>query len=198
MLPYAIGNVFTKAGSYIFSLGMVSFLEILSTNLLCFIYCYFLEMQRSQEAKEKLEELSLLEQNQFNVLVVAGVLGNLIFSAYVTAISLAYPFMPVALQSINTVLWLLNVMTWFVQDIRLLFIWMMFIGGLSGASFTNFLFLANAKTDLFCDLGLNIYERELVVNLMLMSDDLGQFYGYFFGLVTMYILVPDIIFTPPG
>ena len=132
------------------------------------------------------------------MLVVAGVLGNLIFSAYVTAISLAYPFMPVVLQSINTILWLLNVMTWFVQDIRLLFIWMMFIRGLSGASFTNFLFLANAKTDLFCDLGLNIYERELVVNLMLMSDDLGQFYGYFFGLVTMYILVPDIIFTPPG
>ena len=109
----------------------------------------------------------------FNILVIAGVLGNLIFSAYVTAISLMYPFMPVVFQFINACLWLLNVWLWFVQDLRLLFIWMMFIGGLSGASFTNFLFLANAKTDLFCDLKLNIYERELVVNLMLMSDDLG-------------------------
>ena len=109
----------------------------------------------------------------FIILVIAGVLGNLIFSAYVTAISLMYPFMPVVFQFINACLWLLNVWLWFVQDLRLLFIWMMFIGGLSGASFTNFLFLANAKTDLFCDLKLNIYERELVVNLMLMSDDLG-------------------------
>ena len=109
-------------------------------------------------------------------------LGNLIFSAYVTAFSLMYPFMPVVLQLINTCLWILNVWLWFVVDLRLLFLWMMFIGGLSGASFTNFLFLANAKTDLFCDLKLNIYERELVVNLMLMSDDLGQFFGYFFAL----------------
>lgn len=134
----------------------------------------------------------------FIILVIAGVLGNLIFSAYVTAISLMYPFMPVVFQFINTCLWLLNVWLWFVQDLRLLFIWMMFIGGLSGASFTNFLFLANAKTDLFCDLKLNIYERELVVNLMLMSDDLGQFYGYFFGFAIVYLLVPDMIFTPPG
>ena len=43
MLPIAIGMTFTKAGKYIFSLGAVSFLEILSTNLLCFIYCYYLE-----------------------------------------------------------------------------------------------------------------------------------------------------------
>lgn len=134
----------------------------------------------------------------FIILVIAGVLGNLIFSAYVTAISLMYPFMPVIFQFICSCLWLLNVWTWFVQDLRLLFIWMMFIGGLSGASFTNFLFLANAKTDLFCDLKLNIYERELVVNLMLMSDDLGQFYGYFFGFAIVYLLVPDMIFTPPG
>ena len=139
-----------------------------------------------------------MDQYQFIMLTIAGVLGNLIFSAYVTAISLMFPHMPVIFQFINTCLWLLNVLTWFVTDIRLLFIWMMFIGGLSGASFTNFLFLANARTDLFCDLGLNIYERELVVNLMLMSDDLGQFYGYFFGLAIMYLLVPDIIFTPPG
>lgn len=134
----------------------------------------------------------------FNILVIAGILGNLIFSAYVTAISLMFPFMPVIFQLINSFLWLLNVWTWFVQDLRLLFIWMMFIGGLSGASFTNFLFLANAKTDLFCDLKLNIYERELVVNLMLMSDDLGQFYGYFCGFAIVYLLVPDMIFTPPG
>ena len=134
----------------------------------------------------------------FIILVIAGVLGNLIFSAYVTAISLMYPFMPVVFQFINTCLWLLNVWLWFVQDLRLLFIWMMFIGGLSGASFTNFLFLANAKTDLFCDLKLNIYERELVVNLMLMSDDLDQFYGYFCGFAIVYLLVPDMIFTPPG
>lgn len=109
-------------------------------------------------------------------------LGNLIFSAYVQALTMVYPFIPVILQTINVCLWIVNVIFWFVTDLRLLFVWMVFIGGLSGASFTNFLFLANAKTDLFCDLKLNIYERELVVNLMLMSDDLGAFFGYFSAL----------------
>ena len=127
-------------------------------------------------------EPNLIEENQYIVLVIASVLGNLIFSAYVQTFSMIYPFMPVYLQAINTCLWAINVYFWFVSDLRLLFLWMMFIGGLSGASFTNFLFLANAKTDLFCDLRLNIFERELVVNLMLMSDDLGQFFGYFTAL----------------
>lgn len=111
------------------------------------------------------------------MLIIANVLGNLIFSAYVQSYSLIYPTLPVYFQAINVILWTLNVIFWFVSDLRLLFIWMMFIGGISGASFTNFVFLANAKTNLFCDLQLNIYERELVVNLMLMSDDLGQFFG---------------------
>ena len=75
---------------------------------------------------------------------------------------------------------------------------MMFIGGLSGASFTNFLFLANAKTDPECDPKLNIYERELAVNLMLMSDDLGQFFGYYTAFVLYMYLLPDILYHSPG
>ena len=96
--PYAIGNTFTKAGVYILCLGAVSFLEVVQTNLLCFVYCYFLENRDTEEFKAgKRAEPDLIEQNFFIILTIAGVLGNLIFSAYVTAISLMYPFMPVIL-----------------------------------------------------------------------------------------------------
>ena len=113
-------------------------------------------------------------------MTIAGVLGNLIFSAYVQAFSMLYPFMPVYFQAINVCLWVINVYLMLVSDLRLLFIWMMFIGGLSGASFTNFLFLANAKTNLPCDMNLQIYDRELTVNLFLISFDIGMFYGFLF------------------
>ena len=59
-------------------------------------------------------EPDLIEQNYFIILTIASVLGNLVFSAYVTAISLMYPFMPVFLQFVNTCLWILNVWFWFV------------------------------------------------------------------------------------
>lgn len=41
--PYAIGNTFTKAGTYILNIGLVTFLEIISTNLLAYTFCYYLE-----------------------------------------------------------------------------------------------------------------------------------------------------------
>ena len=96
--PYAIGNTFTKAGIYILCLGAVSFLEVISTNLLCYVYCYFLENRNTEQWKAgQREEPDLIEQNYFIILTIASVLGNLVFSAYVTAISLMYPFMPVIL-----------------------------------------------------------------------------------------------------
>ena len=113
--PYAIGNTFTKAGVYILCLGAVSFLEVFSTNLLCFVYCYFLENEMTDDYKAgNRPEPDLIEQNYFIILTIASVLGNLVFSAYVTAISLMYPFMPVFLQFVNTCLWILNVWFWFV------------------------------------------------------------------------------------
>ena len=61
--PYAIGNTFTKAGTYIFALGVVSFLEVISTNLLCFVYCYNLEMDLFATYKAAGLETDLIQEN---------------------------------------------------------------------------------------------------------------------------------------
>ena len=62
--PYAIGNTFTKAGVYIICLGVVSFLEVISTSLICYVYCYYLENELTDSYKAgKREELTLIEQN---------------------------------------------------------------------------------------------------------------------------------------
>ena len=97
IMPYALGGVFFKAGTYILNLGIVSFLEIISMNLLCYVYCYFLEKKAYEENKPLGIEPSLIEQNQYIILTIANVLGNLIFSAYVQAFSMLYPAMPVYL-----------------------------------------------------------------------------------------------------
>ena len=51
------------------------------------------------------------------------------------------------------------------------------LGALDGSCFTSFLFLAVTKTDLPCDMKLNFRERELVVNFLLCSQNLGKFFG---------------------
>jgi len=53
------------------------------------------------------------------------------------------------------------------------------IGVHSGTTYTNFIFLASAKTNLKCDMNLNFQERELVVNFLLLANLMGQFLGLF-------------------
>jgi len=57
------------------------------------------------------------------------------------------------------------------------------IGGLQGTSYTNFLYLANAKTNLPCDMDLQYYERELTLNILLTASDLGYFFANIFAFV---------------
>ena len=60
-----------------------------------------------------------------------------------------------------------------VSDFNTMFIWSMWVGVHSGTSYTNFIFLASTKTNLDCDMHLNYYERELVVNLLLIANMTG-------------------------
>ena len=57
----------------------------------------------------------------------------------------------------------------------MIFTIMVFVGGLWGTSYTNFLYLANARINRSCDMGLNYYERELTLNVLLIASDLGIF-----------------------
>jgi len=74
----------------------------------------------------------------------------------------------------------------------------MWVGVFSGTAYTNFLFLANAKTNLDCDMNLSYYERELVVNLLLISNDLGLFFAQAVSTFIMLYRFPELLFNPPG
>jgi len=45
---------------------------------------------------------------------------------------------------------------------------------------------------------LNYYERELVVNLLLISNMLGQFVAVFVGFAVMMFRYPELLFNPPA
>ena len=57
----------------------------------------------------------------------------------------------------------------------MIFALMVLVGGLWGTSYTNFLYLANAKINRDYDMGLSYYERELTLNILLIASDLGVF-----------------------
>ena len=103
-------------------------------------------------------------------------LGSLISLSTLQAVTLEYPYVPSLFQFVNVVLWICNLYYGVVQDFNLIFLWSMWVGCHQGTDYTNFLFLANCKTNAKFDMGLNYYERELVCNLLLISNDVGGFF----------------------
>ena len=101
-------------------------------------------------------------------------------------------------QVINTVLWIANLHFRAVTDFNIIFVWSMWVGCQAGTDYTNFLFLANTKTNLPCDMNLNYYERELVINLLLISNDLGLFFAAVLTFGIQQYFYPEILFNPPG
>ena len=68
------------------------------------------------------------------------------------------------------------------------------VGGLQGTEYTNFLYLANAKIiDLPYDMGLDYYERELTVNLLLIASDLGKLVSLSLTLLLKAYFDPDLL-----
>jgi hypothetical protein len=91
------------------------------------------------------------------------------------------------------------VLKWHVfSNFNIVFLWCIVIGTMGGTCFTNFMFLANAKTNLPEDLNLNFYERELVVNLLLISQGIGIFFASAFGFFVMQYKFPEMLYNPPG
>ena len=75
-------------------------------------------------------------------------------------------------------MWILNLQFNAVTNFNVIFIWTMWVGCQQGTDYTNFLFLANCKTNAPYDMHLNHYERELVCNLLLISNDVGGFFAF--------------------
>ena len=47
-------------------------------------------------------------------------------------------------------------------------------------------------------MGLNYYERELVCNLLLISNDIGGFFAVAMAYGVMQYQYPDMLFSPPN
>ena len=89
--------------------------------------------------------------------------------------TLMRPSLPTLIQFGFFVFWLMNITMGLLENFFIIFIIMVCIGGLWGTSYTNFLYLANAKVRLSCDMNLSYYERELTLNILLIASDVGIF-----------------------
>ena len=76
----------------------------------------------------------------------------------------------------------------------MLFAWSVWVALHQGTAYTNFLFLANTRTNLAFDLDLDYADRELVVNLLLFANAMGAFVAQAvsaWALVQYYPIVVD-------
>lgn len=109
------------------------------------------------------------------------------------------PSLPTAIQLGFLVFWMFNATFSFVEDFILLFMICVVIGGLQGTEYTNFLYLANAKiVSLPCDMGLDYYERELTVNMLLMASDLGKLVSTALIVILKLQYYPELVFHSPA
>ena len=108
------------------------------------------------------------------------------------------PNLPTMIQFGFFCFWLANVWLGAIQDFLLIFIVMVFVGGLWGTSYTNFLYLANAKLSLSCDMGLTYYERELTLNVLLIASDLGFFFAELLAFTLKSQQVPELVLKNPN
>ena len=146
------------------------------------IHCYNFEhgIRKEYLAHGKLpEEIPVIFAYYYVIMKIAYSIGSFLFMTTVSTATVNRPWFPTVFQALNVALWTINVSYGLVDDFIAIFIWMMFVGALAGTEFVTFLFLAVAKTNLEHDMHLNFYERELVVNLLLMAYDLGTFYALY-------------------
>ena len=103
------------------------------------------------------------------LLIFSKEIGDLIFSPWISALACVHPRVPLVLEIMNATLWLFNYKHTLVTDIPITCLWLALTGGIQATPYTNFMFLAIAKTDLYSDLGLEVKEREMVVNMLVIG-----------------------------
>ena len=125
-------------------------------------------------------------------------LGSVISLSTLQSTALERPYIPTMFQAINVALWILNLQFGFVTNFNVVFVWLMWIGCQQGTDYTNFLFLANCKTNMAYDMNLNYYERELVCNMLLISNDVGGFFANVLAFAWLQYNMPQALFNPPN
>lgn len=105
---------------------------------------------------------------------------------------------PTIIQMINFTL--LAVVMYFnvLSSYIIMFLWCIFIGTLGGTCYTNFIFMANCKTNMKEDFNLSFQERELSVNLLLLSLGIGVFFASCICFFALEYYFPEVLYNPPG
>jgi hypothetical protein len=85
-----------------------------------------------------------------------------------------------------------------VTDFYPVFFFLVWCGFPGGTAYSNFLYLANTRTNLDCDFNLHYTERELTVNLLLISNDLGVFFAGALAFAFQANYYPDTLYNPPN
>ena len=118
---------------------------------------------------------SFIQDNMYFILIFSKEIGDLIFSPWISALACVYPKIPLQLQIVNVLLWFINYKYTLITNIPITCLWLALTGAIQATPYTNFMFLAIAKTDLYSDLDLKIKEREMVVNMLMIGRNLGHF-----------------------
>lgn len=139
-----------------------------------------------------------IRTHEYVMLTFAYNFGSVISLSTLQAVTLERPYVPTFIQFFNVIFWILNLYYGLVQDFNIVFVWVMWIGCQQGTDYTNFLFLANCKTNMAYDMALNYYERELVCNLLLISNDVGGFFASVLGYAYLQYSMPEALFSPPN
>ena len=145
---------------------------------------------------------SVTAKFRFQLFRVALFLGNVVFMATVQPIACRMPTTLTLLQLGFCLFWIVNDTMQLIKLFPVLFLVMSIIGGLSGASFTNFLYLANIQIisnkdgeseEASMDMGLTYYERELTINVLLMASDLGRLLAAVLTISLKYTFSPKLM-----
>jgi hypothetical protein len=127
--------------------------------------------------------------------------GSFISRSTLNSAILSRAFTPTIVQLMNFIVWVfaLTHPEWRLLDnFYAAFAFLVWCGFPGGTAYSNFLYLANTRTALDCDFNLHFTERELTVNLLLFSNDLGIFFAGVIGFLVQARFFPDTLYNPPS
>jgi len=131
-------------------------------------------------------------------LMIAYYAGSFISRSTLHSSILSKSYTPTLAQLVNLTIWTYNLQYQLFTSFYPVFFFMIWCGFPGGTAYSNFLYLANTRTNLDCDFQLHYTERELTVNLLMISNDLGVFFAGIITVAVQALYFPDILDNPPS
>lgn len=124
-----------------------------------------------------------LQLKEYSFLMFAYYIGSFISRSTINSRVLSFAATPTLFQLVNFVFWFNNLKFELITSFYGVFLILIWVGFQGGTAYSNFFYLANARTNLPCDFNLHYTERELTVNLLLLSNDLGILFSGLIGFL---------------